>query len=109
MYIQVSDNGIISLDNSYNNPYPESLPISGTRFIAPYWADADLRSHGQLYYRQTENLHLTARAADEIQGAFSLSQNIVVTKLVIVTWDAVGFYRDLANTDKVHYIIIMYM
>ena len=75
------------------------MPINGARFIAPYWADTDLRGIGQVYYRQTNDPALLARATNDIQRAYRLSQNVIVTNLVIVTWDAVGYYS--FGTDKV--------
>ena len=70
-----------------------------SRFIAPYWADTDLRAAGQVYYRQTKDPVLLARATDEIQRTYRLSQNVIVTNLVVVTWDAVGYFN--SNIDKV--------
>ena len=68
-------------------------------FIAPYWYDVDTRGTGEIYYRQTTNSTLLARAAKEIKAAFSTSQNVNITNLFIVTWNAVGYYS--RGTDKV--------
>ena len=95
----MGDNGIISLNNSFNYWIPRSLPINYTQFIAPYWADFDLTGTGNVFYRQTRDPALLARATNEIQAAFPMSQNVIVTNLLIVTWDAVGYYRN--NADKV--------
>ena len=96
---QVGDNGIVSLNKSYNTYIPRLLPINGTQFIAPYWADFDLRGFGQIFYRQTKDPVLLARATNEIQRAFPLSQNTNVINLFIVTWDSVGYYN--SRVDKV--------
>ena len=77
-------------------PFP--LPITGTNFIAPYWGDVDTSGTGQVYYRQTNDSILLARAANDIQSV-SLSENVVITNLFIVTWNAVGYFS--GNTDKV--------
>ena len=98
---QVGDNGIISLNNSYNAWTARLLPLSRTQFIAPYWADFDSRGTGQIYYRQTKNPTLLARATKEIRAAFPLSQNVIINNLFIVTWDAVGYYS--YGIDKVNY------
>ena len=87
------------MNNSYNAYIPRALPVNGARFIAPYWADTDLRGIGQVYYRQTNDPALLARATNDIQRAYRLSRNVIVTNLVIVTWDAVGYYN--FGTDKV--------
>ena len=67
--------------------------------IAPYWADVDTRGTGDIYYRQTADPHLLARATSEIRAAFPLSQHVVITNLLIATWDRVGYYS--RSTDKV--------
>ena len=90
---------MISLNNPYNAQTPKYLPLRSIQFIAPYWADVDLKAFGQVYYRQTNDPVLLARAANEIQKAFPLSKNVVVTNLFIVTWDAVGYYY--RHSDKV--------
>ena len=86
-----------------NNPYnvwdPLLLPLNRTQFIAPYWADFDSRGTGQVYYRQTKDPTLLARATKEIREAFPLYQHVIVTNLFIVTWDAVGYYS--YGIDKV--------
>ena len=97
--MQVGDNGIVSLNSSFNIWNPNSLLVNGLQFIAPYWADFDLRGTGNVFYRQTRNPALLARATNEIQAAFPMSENVTVTNLLIVTWDAVGYYAN--NTDKV--------
>ena len=77
---------------------PSSLPSSVTNFIAPYWCDVDTRGTGQVYYRQTNDPILLDRATNDIQSAL-LSENVVITNLFIVTWNAVGYYY--RKTDKV--------
>ena len=72
--------------------------------IAPFWADVDTRGTGNVYYRQTNDPNLLARATNEIKSVFLTSSNITVINLLIVTWDAVGYYSQ--HTDKV---FIMYM
>ena len=83
--------------DSYNEYIPKPLPISEFGFIAPYWADVDLRGSGDVYYRQTTDPILLARACNEIQRAYPSSQS--VTNLLIVTWSIVGYYN--SNADKV--------
>ena len=99
-FYQVGSNGIISFTRSFNSHAPRPLPLSeNQRIIAPFWADADLRGIGEVYYRQTDNSILLARATNEIKAAFLMFQNVNVTSLFIVTWDSVGYYD--RHTDKV--------
>ena len=95
----MNTNGIISLTTSYNPYTPLALPLSGNQIIAPYWSDVDITGIGQIFYRQTTNSTLLARATNEIRAAFPTSQNVNVTNLLIATWDAVGYYND--GIDKV--------
>ena len=92
---------MIGLNRPYTPYGPRSLPIERSTFIAPYWADADLRGTGEVYYRQTRNPVLLTRATNEIQRAFSMSQDAIVTSLFIVTWEAVGYFNH--GTDKVRW------
>ena len=94
------------MNNSYNHWTPASLPINGLQFIAPYWADFDLTATGNVFYRQTRDPDLLARATNEIKAAFPMSQNVIVYNLLVVTWDAVGYYE--RNSDKVSSYIRMY-
>jgi len=87
--------------NSYNYHGPRALPNISERFIAPYWADVDTTEIGQIYYRQTNKSALLARATSEIQRAFTTSENLNVTNLLIVTWDTVGYYD--RHMDKVRF------
>ena len=87
------------MNHSYNARTPSYSPLRRVQFIAPYWADVDLKGFGQVYYRQTKDTVLLARATNEIQRHFPLSQNVIVTNLLIVTWDAVGYYN--RHNDKV--------
>lgn len=49
---QVNENGIISFDGSFHNPYPQLFPVDGSNsfVIAPYWSDNDIRRDGEVRY-----------------------------------------------------------
>ena len=81
-----------------NDYTPSSLPLDVINFIAPYWCDVDTSVTGQVYYRQTNDPILLDRATNDIQSVL-LSDNVVITNLFIVTWNAVGYFH--RNTDKV--------
>ena len=98
----MNTNGVISLDRPFTSSSVSSFPLSDAdKIIAPYWADVDTRGTGQIFYRQTTDPSLLARASREIQAAYPLSQNIAITNLFIVTWDAVGYYS--YEIDKVNW------
>ena len=73
--------------------------------LAPYWSATDNRGIGEVFYRQTAEPTLLARASSEIREMFPMSQNVTITNLLIVTWDAVGYY--FRRTDKVSSISVM--
>ena len=73
--------------------------------LAPYWSATDNRGTGEVFYRQTAEPTLLARASSEIREMFPMSQNVTITNLLIVTWDAVGYY--FRRTDKVNSISVM--
>jgi len=101
---QINDNGLISFDNYlyYQLHTPKSFPLSGRhKIIAPYWADVDIRRSGQVFYRQTTDPYLLARATSEIRTAFSIHQNFTIQNLLIATWYRVGYYDQ--HYDKVRF------
>ena len=98
--MQINDNGVISFGSRYNVRTPLSFPLSGNnKIIAPYWADVDTRGTGNIYYRQTTDSSLLARATSEIRAAFPESRNVTIKNLLIATWYKVGYYYQ--NSDKV--------
>ena len=96
---QINDNGIISFGSRYNVRTPLAFPLYGNQIIAPYWADVDSRESGQVFYRQTTDPSLLARATSEIRAAFPESRNFTIQNLLIATWYRVGYYN--LNSDKV--------
>jgi len=95
-FVQIRDDGVISFGGRYSVRGPLSFPLS---VIAPYWADVDTRGTGDIYYRQTTDPSLLARATSEIRTAFSNSQNLTIQNLLIATWYKVGYFSQ--NSDKV--------
>ena len=81
------------------------LPVNGKSFIAPFWADVDLRGIGEVYYLQTTSPVLLVRANNEIRTAFINHQHENITNLFIATWDTVGYYPQ--KTDRVRLIVYM--
>jgi len=82
-----------------------SLPLrEEAQIVAPYWADVDTRGSGDIYYRQTTDPSLLARATSEIRAAFPRALNNTISNLLIATWHRVGYY--FRNDDKVHTVIV---
>jgi len=100
IHIQVNDNGVISFGSRFNVRTPQSFPLNGSNeIIAPYWADVDISGTGNIYYRQTADPSLLAKATREIRAAFPEARNVTILNLLIATWDKVGYYYN--NNDKV--------
>ena len=98
--LQVNNNGDISFTTPVSTFTPEAFPLSGNlQLIAPYWADVDTRGTGSVWYRETTDTQLLARARDEIRAAFINQASFNPTSLFIATWDHVGYYS--RRTDKV--------
>ena len=98
--------GVITFDSPYTSPYIRSeQSINSIRIIAPYWSGTDTRGTGEIFYRQTAEPILLARASSEIQEVFPMSQNVTIKNLLIATWDAVGYYYK--GTEKVNIISVM--
>ena len=80
-----------------------------SKFVAPYYADADIRESGEVYFRQTNDPSLLQRANSEIRAAFSLPQNTTMQNLLIVTWFRVGYYSfNEIEDNKVHIMLCLY-
>ena len=104
--LQVNNNGDISFTARVSQFTPESFPLSGDlALIAPYWADVDTTGTGTVWYRETADAELLARARNTIQSAFNNQDSFSPTYIFIATWDHVGYYN--SHTDKVFYILIL--
>jgi len=57
-----------------------------TKYVAPYWADADNFGNGEVFYRQTTDPTLLQRATAEIRAAFPIQNDVTMKSLLIVTW-----------------------
>lgn len=97
--------GIITFDGPFTSPYIRPVQLLyNKKVLAPYWSGTDTRGTGKIFYRQTAEPILLARATREIHEAFPTSQNVTIKNLFIVTWDAVGYYsmrRDKVNDTSV--------
>ena len=89
----------------------ESFPLDEDRaIISPFWADADTTGDGGVvWYEESHNASNLMRASNEIKQAFPtyVSNDFVVTNLLIVTWHNVGYYNQ--RNDKVFTITVLYI
>ena len=95
---QVHNNGYLFFKNYSGLDFsPAPLPINGSAFVAPYWADIDTRRTGNVSYRITQDPELLQRARNDSSSRAS------PLWLFIATWNHVGYYNQ--QTDKVTYVI----
>ena len=92
---------------------PEAFPLEGSlQLIAPYWADVDTQSSGSgnVWYRETSDPELIARARSDIMRDPLLFPQVdfstfLPTSIFIATWDHVGYYNQ--RSDKVSIVKIL--
>ena len=91
-------NGLLSLNHSdvSSNYSPKRFPTNGT-LIAPFWADADTREIGQVYYRSSTNHTLLEKMTQDINEI--VGEMFFPEYLFVSTWHEVGYYD--RKTDKV--------
>ena len=71
----------------------DAFPIgSDRRLIAPFWADANTRIGGVIYYRETQDLATRTRASEEIRTYFVRQRRFLAQWVMIVTWLDVARY-----------------
>ena len=83
---KVSVNGAISFDRSPPQFTSDRFPLGGnSEIVAPFWADADNRESGNVWYRESTDSTLLTRVNSEIQAAFPLQAPFAATDLFIAT------------------------
>ena len=89
---------------SFGQPFytftPRPFPLNaGIQLVAPYWADADTRAIGTVYFRETNDREILNRAENDIRTFTNNQTNFVPSLVFIATWDGVGYYSN--NSDLV--------
>ena len=85
-FIQISDNGLISLGSSFAQSIPESFPTDGS-VIAPYWDNIDLNRRGRVFYdllncengsEVLKNISIFINSVQKMDESFEASSAIVI-------------------------------
>jgi len=71
----INNNGNVSFSNPYSTFTPSGFPVNDFPMLAPFWADVDTRSGGQVFYKMEPSR-------------------------VTVIWNAVGYFSN--HTDKLN-------
>ena len=96
------------MDDTVSTPM-STFPQFGAPLIAPYWADADIRGIGNVYFRVTTSPTLLNQMTQDISAIFS-GVTFVPQYLLVVTWFSVGYYElhtDLVNST--HAVTIFFI
>ena len=91
--MQVKNNGHISFDDGHSQYSPVRLENATTPLIAPFFADADTRDNGTVWYRETTSKADRDRAWREIRAVFREAGGFIPRMVFIATWDHVGYYN----------------
>ena len=88
-FVQVNTNGILSFRFPFSSSFVRTFPFLSVPLIAPYWENFDLRTGGNLFYRQTSNTTLLQTVQDLLQESLPSARSFFPTSLFIATWDRV--------------------
>ena len=101
---------MISFLINVNQYTPERFPLGdGRRVVAPFWGDADTRTTGKVFYRETFDRNLLMKAATDITSIYVECKAFRPAWLMIATWYEVPFYGARGNyTDRVRCIKNMF-
>jgi hypothetical protein len=114
---QVNNNGLLSFGQAVGQfrPFPFPLDVNttvvrSTQLIAPFWADADTRFKGNVYYRESFDQADLDRAQREIRRAFpAQASRFRPRRVFIATWDNVehccGFTFNIFDVSGTHKLI----
>ena len=86
---QVSTNGLISFESSFDSFAPTPLPRGVPPFIpliAPLWADFDFRESGNIFYRVSSDNSLLEAIVMAMALENSAYMDFRPTLAVVITW-----------------------
>nr|XP_006816089.1 PREDICTED: uncharacterized protein LOC100367463 [Saccoglossus kowalevskii] len=100
----VNTNGVISFVREIWQYTPIEFPLGNEwKMVAPFWADVDTGNGGNVYWRETTDPKIVARAIKDINTY--TCDLLDVVWVFIATWDNTAFYgahsdasRELRNT-----------
>ncbi|XP_075459355.1 sushi, nidogen and EGF-like domain-containing protein 1 [Ascaphus truei] len=97
-YLYVNNNGLLSFSTSIGTFTPSALPVTdGNPFLAPFWADVDNTRAGDIYYRQSTDPGILARATSDIRTHFCVL-HFSARWVFVATWHKVGFYGSQSSS-----------
>uniref|UniRef100_A0A914CR66 NIDO domain-containing protein n=1 Tax=Acrobeloides nanus TaxID=290746 RepID=A0A914CR66_9BILA len=123
-FLWINANGAISFQSMITGYTPSCAPVIGEfSMISPYWTGVDIRTTGNIYYRESRDSDVLQQSNMEIHNAFPEMDNINMNWAYIITWYNVTYYPDtdpyenktrnffqcvLATDDRFSYAIFYY-
>lgn len=100
-------NGLLSLNQTdvIPNFSPVAFPTDRI-LIAPFWADADTREVGTVYFRTTINETLLDKMSNNINSFLGIDFSPVY--LFVSTWHKVGYFERKKDKVRTLYMHIVY-
>ncbi|XP_075462782.1 uncharacterized protein LOC142498158 [Ascaphus truei] len=97
-HLYVNNNGLLSFNTSIGTFTPSALPVTdGNPFLAPFWADVDNRVAGDIYYRQSTDPDILARATSDIRTHFCVL-HFSAQWVFVATWHKVAYYGSQSSS-----------
>ncbi|XP_067996590.1 sushi, nidogen and EGF-like domain-containing protein 1 [Melanerpes formicivorus] len=97
--LYVNNNGVVSFGRGVPEYTPKPFPLAEPiPFVAPYWADVDLRLGGKVFYRQSRERSLLARLRQDLAAAAPPQGPAPSpTWAFLATWHQVAFFGAASN------------
>uniref|UniRef100_A0ABM0M9L1 Protein mesh-like n=1 Tax=Saccoglossus kowalevskii TaxID=10224 RepID=A0ABM0M9L1_SACKO len=97
----INTNGIISFIMGIEEYTPHPFPLGDTwRVVAPFWADVDTRNGGNVFWRQTTDERLLARATRDVITNTIDQPHFKSIWMLVATWDDVSFYGGYESQSR---------
>lgn len=89
---------MVSFGQSFTAFTPQPFPLNASiQLVVPYWADADTRATGTVFFRETNESEILSRAAYDVQMLSNNQTGFVPSLVFIATWDRVGYFDNNAD------------
>uniref|UniRef100_A0A8C5QV24 NIDO domain-containing protein n=1 Tax=Leptobrachium leishanense TaxID=445787 RepID=A0A8C5QV24_9ANUR len=106
-YLYVNHNGLLSFVQPVSQ-YTPSIPSfgSGNPFLAPFWADVHNGIAGDIYYRQSADPELLARATTDVRTYFDYP-DFTAQWVFVATWDKVAHFGSQSNKVNTFQVVLI--
>ncbi|KAI1705857.1 nidogen-like domain-containing protein [Ditylenchus destructor] len=99
MYVNVI--GTVSFADKISVFTPTCMPLpQAFSSIAPFWADVDTRTTGNVWYRQSTKEDELMKARKEVTKGFPEFTGLQLKWMLIVTWINVTYFPDVPTTIR---------